>query len=90
MTRIRHFFPTQDAALAAAQAALDKRVRGEHRLSFSMVGDPDLTAERPLTVTGFRDGINGDWLIRRVEHHIDSGGYRCYVEAELPNGAPED
>ncbi|WP_104565474.1 hypothetical protein [Ralstonia mannitolilytica] len=54
------------------------------------LGDPALTAERPLTVTGFRDGINGDWLIRRVEHHIDGGGYRCDVEAELPNGAPED
>ncbi|NKA67999.1 phage protein D [Ralstonia solanacearum] len=88
--QIRHFFPTQDAALAAAQAALDKRERGEHRLSFSMVGDPDLTAERPLTVTGFRDGINGDWLIRRVEHHIDSSGYRCDVEAELPNGTADD
>ncbi|AKZ26951.1 phage tail protein [Ralstonia solanacearum] len=90
VTRIRHFFPTQAAAQAAAQAALDKRVRGEHKLRFSMVGDPALTAERPLTVTGFRDGINGDWLIRRVEHHIDGGGYRCDVEAELPNGAPED
>lgn len=90
VTRIRHFFPTQEAAQAAAQAALDKRVRGEHKLRFSMVGDPALTAERPLTVTGFRDGINGDWIIKRVEHHIDSSGYRCEVEAEKPNGTTDD
>ncbi len=88
--RIRHYFPTQAAALAAAQAALDKRERGEHRLSFSMVGDPDLAAERPLTVTGFHPSINGDWLIRHVEHHIDSGGYRCDVECEMPNGTTDD
>lgn len=90
VTRIRHYFPTQAAAQQAAQAALDKRVRGEHKLRFSMVGDPALTAERPLTVTGFRDGINGDWIIKRVEHHIDSSGYRCEVEAEKPNGTTDD
>lgn len=55
-----------------------------------MVGDPNLTAERPLTATGFRDGINGDWLIKRVEHHIDSSGYRCDVECEMPNGTTDD
>lgn len=90
VTRIRHYFPTQAAAQAAAQAALDKRERGEHKLTFSMVGDPALTAERPLTVTGFREAINGDWLIKRVEHHIDKSGYRCDVEAEKPNGDTED
>lgn len=87
--RIRHFFPTEDAATQAAQAELDKRKRQQNRFSGSLPGRVDLMAEATLVLSGFgADDVDGEWLIKRVEHELDAaGGYRCRVEAELPNGA---
>jgi Bacteriophage probable baseplate hub protein len=87
--RIRHFFPTEDAATRAAQAELDKRERQRNRFSGTLPGRPDLMAEGGLVLTGFgADDVDGEWVIKRVEHELDAaGGYRCNVEAELPNGA---
>lgn len=85
--RLRHAYPTEDAAKAAAQGDLDKRVRGEAKLSVSMPGDPLVQAEGKLTLTGFRDSVDGEWLIKRVEHEMDGQGYSCHVECEKPKDA---
>lgn len=87
--RIRHFFPTADAATRAAQAELDKRKRQQNRFSGSLPGRTDLVAEGKLVLTGFgTDDVDGEWIVKRVEHELDAaGGYRCQVEAELPNDA---
>jgi phage protein D len=84
--KLRHPFPTKDAAEAAAKAALDKKTRGQHEFSVTMPGDPDLSAEARLVLEGFRQHVDGEWLIKRVTHTLDASGYRCDVEAELPNG----
>lgn len=87
---LRHWFPTPDAALSAAQAELDKRARGDERLSLSMPGNPLLVAESPMVLTGFRDGVDGDWLVKRVSHSLSkAGGYSCDVDCEKPNTAAE-
>lgn len=80
--RLRHQYANQAAATAAAKAELGKSQRAERQLSLSLPGDPALIAETPLTLTGFRDGVNGDWLVTRVEHSLDASGYRCNVSAE--------
>lgn len=84
--RLRHYYPTQDAAQAAAQGDLDKRTRKQATLSVSMPGNPQLMAEGKLTLTGFRDGVDGEWLVRSVEHELTEGGYSCHVEGEKPKG----
>ena len=38
-------------------------------------------AEGRLVVVGLRAGVDGEWLVRRVSHTLDSGGYQCQVEA---------
>lgn len=84
--RIRHYFPTADAAAQAAQAELDKRKRRQNHFTGTLPGRNDLVAEGAVTLTGFGvDDVDGEWLIRRVEHELDDSGYRCHVEAELPN-----
>lgn len=83
--QLRHHFPTEAAAMAAATAELDRRKRGEETLSISMPGDPRLQAECRLTAEGFRDGVAGDWLVARVVHTLDVNGYRCDVDCEKPN-----
>ena len=85
VTRLRMHYPTQAMAKAAAQAELDKRSRGEVTLSVDVIGRTDLMAEAPLTTAGFRDGVNGNWIITRVEHELTNDGYVCSIDAETPN-----
>ncbi len=87
--RLRHYYPTEDAATAAANGELDKRKRKQQELSISVPGNSGLQTECTLKLTGFDAAIDGDWLVRRVEHELDkSGGYRCHVDAEKPTDTP--
>jgi phage protein D len=88
--RIRHFFPTEAAATEAAQSALDKKKRGQERFIGSLPGDPSLSAESLLVASGFRPDVDGEWLLRRVEHELGAYGYRCSFEAEKPNADEEE
>lgn len=89
--RLRHYYPTQDAAEAAANGELDKRKRKQQELNITLPGDPNLQAECTLTVTGLDDAIDGDWLVRRVEHELEPAtGYHCSLDAEKPTDTPEE
>jgi phage protein D len=80
-------YATQEQAEAAAQADFNRRERGKITLSLTVTGDPKIFAEAPLTVTGIREGVNGDdWIITRVEHTLDSGGFVSRIEAEKKTG----
>lgn len=88
--RLRHWYQDEAAAQAAAQAELDRRTRGEQTLSLTMPGDPQLSAESRLVASGFREGVNGEWLVVRVAHTLDkSVGYACDVECEKPGADAE-
>ena len=84
--RLKSYYPTQEMALAAARAELQRRQRGQQTVAINIIGSPAVLAEAPLTVAGFRPNIDGEWLITRVTHRLDkSTGYTCDVEAEKPN-----
>jgi phage protein D len=84
--RLKQYFPTQEMALAAAKAELARRARGAFRLSINVPGDPRITAECLLELSGFRKEVNGEWLVKRVRHALSKGqAYRCIVDCELPN-----
>lgn len=82
--RLRHNFPDKATAEKAAKGELDKRKRQRNKITLTMPGDPQLTAEARLTLSEFRPGIPTEWLITRVSHHFQAGGYSCDVEAEQP------
>lgn len=83
--RLRHNFPDKTSAQKAAQAELDKRDRRKNKLALAMPGNPGLTAEARLELTGFRAGVPTEWLITRVQHRLEPGtGYVAEVEAEKP------
>ena len=72
-------------ARAAAQARLDALGRGAGALSLTLKpGVPTVSAESPLTLSGFRSGVDGRWIATRVSHEISGGGYSSRVEAERP------
>lgn len=84
--RLKQYYPTQEMALAAARADLQRRQRGQETISLTVTGTPLIAAEAPLTLAGFRPGVDGQWLISRVTHRLDkSSGYSCAVEGEKPN-----
>lgn len=81
---LRGTFQDVTAASRAAEAKLAALKRGAATLSLSLPGDPRLTAEARLNLTGFRLGVDGEWLCTQVEHTLDGQGYRCRVEGETP------
>ena len=83
--RLRHWYPDEEAARAGAQAELDKRARGEHKVTITTPGDTRFQAEGLIDLAGFREGVAGQWLITRVEHSLSDAGYVCALEAEKPN-----
>lgn len=83
--RLKQYYPTQEMALAAARSELAKRERGAITWAMSLTGGLDLVAESTLTLNGFRPGIPTKWIVTRVRHTLDSGGWKSDVEAELPD-----
>lgn len=83
--RIRHAFPSQEAALQAARAKLAEFQRGKRKLSLSLPGDPGLCAEGKVELSGFRKGVSGAWIISRAEHRLIGGGYVVEVEGDDEN-----
>ena len=72
-------------ARAAAQARLNVLKRGSATLGLTLKpGVPVVSAESPLTLSGFRNGVNGLWIAARVSHEIDNSGYCTRVEAGTP------
>lgn len=84
-TRIKKYFPEKDMAVAAAKAELAKRDRAKSTLTMTLPGRNDLAAECPLVLAGFRDGVDGKYIVTRVAHSLTKlGGYSTSLEAELP------
>lgn len=85
--KLRHNYPDKASAEKAAQAELDKRIRGKNKFSCTMPGDPTLAAEATLELAaGFHPDLATKWLITRVVHdYTKGGGYKSEVEAEQPN-----
>ncbi|WP_461210381.1 contractile injection system protein, VgrG/Pvc8 family [Desulfocurvus sp. DL9XJH121] len=80
--RIRHAFPSQEAAQQAARAKLAEFQRGKRKLSLSLPGDPGLCVEGRVELVGFRKGVSGTWTVSRAEHRLDGRGYGTDVDGE--------
>jgi phage protein D len=82
--RLRNPLPNQEAAQRAADAAMEAGRRGHSTLSVTLPGRPALQSEATLTMQGFREGVDGEWLIQHVAHNLTAEGYTCEVEAITP------
>lgn len=76
-------FPDAATAQAAANARLGALARGTSELEMTMPGRADLFAEAPLTLTGFRDGVDGDWTVETVEHSLSRSGFTTRLTAKV-------
>ena len=81
--RIRHTYPTQDAAQKAAHARLEAFQPGKRTLSLTLPGKPDIGAEARLALDGFRAGIAGTWSVTKAVHTLGGSGLVTQVEGEV-------
>lgn len=85
--RLRHPYKTEAEARAGARAEHDSQVREMVKLSITLPGRPELSAEAPMRIEGHRrPELNRQWIVVRVTHTLDDNGYVCQVEAETPLG----
>lgn len=81
---LKHTYTTKAEAKQAADSKL-KVLNGsasDVRIS-GLIGDPEMSAERVVTLTGFRSGVDGDdWVINSVSHSFNGSGYTCDLSLE--------
>lgn len=83
--RLRHVYPSSEAATRAARGRFKQFTRGTSALSLTLAaGRTDIVAESPLQVSGVRTGINGTWSVTRVTHTLGAN-LTTALEAEVPN-----
>jgi len=82
---LRHTYPDADTARTAAQAKLTALNRGQATAALTVTpGNPLIAAETRLTLTGFRGGIDGNWIATQVNHQLNHNGYTTRIQAETP------
>ncbi|WP_247877803.1 phage late control D family protein [Chromobacterium haemolyticum] len=89
---LRHIYASEASALQGAKAAWEKLQRGAAEFSINLAyGRPELFAELPAKVQGFKPAIDAtDWVINKITHTLNDGGYTCQLELEMKLEAVED
>ena len=83
--RLRQRFPTLASAQEAANAEFRKSQRAGNQLSITLPGNPDIVADGRVILSGFRPGLDGEWLVIRAQHQLSKGsGYVTSLTAEPP------
>ena len=67
-----------------AEGKLDKLQRQSATLSLTLPGTVHASAERRLRLSGFRRGVDRDWVCRRVQHDLSGAGFTARLDAEVP------
>ena len=81
---LKHDYPDEQRALAAAKSKLEDLERGVQSLSLNTIGNTALFAEGRITINGLRPPIDNDWIIQRVNHQLNAEGFTWQLDAVLP------
>ncbi|WP_375692641.1 phage late control D family protein [Bartonella sp. AP258QHHD] len=88
--RLRSCYPCQEEARAAAASESDRLCRAVGSGSLSLEGRPEIMADQPLILQGFRGQINGPWKAATVTHRYEKqSGYITEITLEAPNKGKE-
>ncbi len=74
---LRNLYPSEAAAKAAAEAELTRLKGAGNGVELTLDGRAEIMAQTPLTVTGLRPELSGDWIVETAVHTQDfeSGGF---------------
>ncbi|MCW2267763.1 phage late control protein GPD [compost metagenome] len=76
----RHLYPNKTAAEQAARARLAAFNRSTAQVRLEMAGRTDLFVERIINTQGFKNGLDGEFLIESVAHTFTASGWSTIVE----------
>ena len=83
--RIAQRFSDAATARRAAAARLKRFQAGKASGRLSLApARPEIAAESRLTLTGFRTGIAGDWIVSRATHTLSANGMTTALDIETP------
>lgn len=85
MLSLRHTYASKESAMRGAYSAWSRLQRGVASFSITLAyGRPELIAEMPVRVSGFKPQIDAvDWTLTRVTHSISESGYTSALELEV-------
>ncbi|WP_246787418.1 phage late control D family protein [Bartonella vinsonii] len=84
--RLRCCYTSREEALAAAASESDRLCRSMGSGSLSLEGRPEIMADQPLLLQGFRSEINGPWKAETVTHRYEKqSGYTTEITLEAPD-----
>lgn len=84
-TELQEIFASKEQALAAARAKFARVTKNNRTFNFSIAGRTDLFAESPLEIKGFPQAVPTRWIISRVEHNLNNGGFHTSVNCNCLN-----
>lgn len=87
---LKETYASESAALHAAKAELQRLERGSATLELTLaIGRPEVTAQSPVKVTGWKPEIDGDdWLVKEVTHTLNEGS-GWTTKAAMERGLPQ-
>ncbi len=84
--RLRCCYTSREEALAAAASESDRLCRSMGSGSLVFEGRPEIMADQPLILQGFREQINGSWKAETVTHRYEKqSGYTTEITLEAPD-----
>ncbi len=90
MRRLRTCYTCEEEARAAAASESDRLCRALGSGSLTLEGRPEIMADQPLILQGFRGQINGPWKAATVTHRYEKqSGYITEIILEAPNKGKE-
>ena len=76
----RHAVASAGRAGSSAKGALERSNRASGTLSLELAGRADLVAERKISLSGVKQGVDGQWVVDSVTHHFSTGGWSSSLE----------
>lgn len=73
-------FSSEARASAAVKAEKKKAKHREFNLTLSIPGNEKIGSETPVEIVDVKKGIDGEWIVDRVEHSISSSTFTTSLE----------
>ncbi|XGA08481.1 MAG: contractile injection system protein, VgrG/Pvc8 family [Wolbachia endosymbiont of Xenopsylla cheopis] len=80
---LQEVYSNAESAMSAASTKLKQLKRSAVTLNITTVGNPELCAEAKISLSGFCQEVDGEWVINRTEHILNSSGYSTTLAATI-------
>lgn len=78
---LRDTYTNANMALLQAKRKLKEITTGTKTLSVELIGNPLVSAESVIQVSGVRPEVAGLWVIKAAQHTLNSSGYKTRIDA---------